>query len=144
MNPIKLWNLKTFINPILAVSPETSLRFSQTRPRFLKNHETNPAKLWNLKKFIDVGVWDLGTPFGSLGPRRRIQHKSWALAPIFTNKTSFFKFIDLGTCGLEITLWPLGPRRHHIANLSRHMSRTLAPIFTNKTSFFSWIIRWIQ
>ena len=85
---IPTWAQKTYPS----ASPEPWLQFSQTRPHFLQNHEENPVKIWNLKKFIDLGAWGLGTSFGWLGPRRRIHnHKSRTLAPIFTNKTSFFQ-----------------------------------------------------
>ena len=87
INSIKSWNLKkcldlgpkNYVWPTwaqkmyLAISPEPWLQFSQTGPRFLKNHKINPIKLWNLKKCLDLGAWDLKTTFGPLGPRRHIQ-----------------------------------------------------------------------
>ena len=34
---------------------------------------SNPPKLSNLKKYLKLGVWDLKTSFGPLGPKTLIK-----------------------------------------------------------------------
>ena len=72
-----------------AISSEPWLKFLHTGPLFLKNNEINPIKLWNLKKCLHLVAWALKLHLGYLGPEDVSNHKSRAVASIFTNETSF-------------------------------------------------------
>ena len=99
----------------LAIIPEPWLQFSQTGPRFLKNHKINPIKLWNLKKCLELGAWDVKTTFGPFGPRRQpaISPEPWLqfwqtgahfLKNLKSNKIMKFQKMSWP--------WDLGPRNH--------------------------------
>ena len=121
-----IWTQSLWQRTYQAISQEPWLQFSQTRPHFFKNHGMNPIKLCNHKNVLTLGPGAQKLNFGHLGPEDISCRKSRTLAPIFTNRTSFFqeswdesnkiiklqKCLDLGAWGLETKFGSLGPRRH--------------------------------
>ena len=109
-----------------AISSEPWLQFLHTGPRFLKNNEINPIKLWNLKKCLHLVAWALKLHLGYLGPEDVSNHKSRAVASIFTKGPHFLqnhnmnpirlwnfkKFHDSRVWRLETIFGLLGPKRH--------------------------------
>ena len=52
---------------------------SRKRPHFIENRMLTQIKSSNFKKYIDLGVWDLKTSFGPLGPKRFIKSQVLSL-----------------------------------------------------------------
>ena len=122
------WAQKTYP----AICPEHWLQFSQTRSHFLKNHEMNPIKSWNLKKLLDLGVWDLETTLGHLGPEDVSNHMSRTFAAIFTNRPSFSqeswdKSNKIMKSQKISWAWSLGPRNYIWATCAQKTYQAICP-----------------
>ena len=116
------WNQNTYP----AISPESSLQFSQVEAHFLQDYKMNPITLWNFKKLQDLrGAQKLH--LGHLGQKDVSSYKSRIQDPIFTSRMlfsptsqnkstislNFKKIFSFGVWGLETTFGSFGIRTFH-------------------------------
>ena len=143
-NPIKLWNLKTFLNlgawgfeatfgpmglqDVPSHKSRTLAPIFTNRTSFSQESWGKSNKLINSQKNLTfrTGAWELH--LSQLGPQNLSSHKSRTLVPILTSRTSFSQ--ELWEQSNKIMksqkkkknwLWGLGPRSYIWVNWSTRL-----------------------